>query len=78
MSNPPFEPMERDAAAKIEAIIGDLAKDCDELAATSASGKMDPGKVYSGKMDGVQHGISRIRELTVALKSLLNSMQSGR
>jgi hypothetical protein len=68
MSNRPFEPMERDAAAKIESVIDDLTKDCDELAAASAR----------GKMDGVQHGISKIRELTVALKSLLNDMQAGR
>ena len=66
MSNPPFEPMERDAAAKIEAIIGDLAKDCDELTAESAR----------GKIGGVHQGISTVRELTEALKSLLNDMRS--
>ena len=60
--------MERDAASKVESVIDDLAKDCDELAAVSAL----------GKTDGAQQGISNIRELTAALKSLLNDLLSGR
>ncbi len=68
MADRPFEPMERDAAANIESVLADLAKDCDELTAELAR----------GKMDGVQQGISKVRELTVALKSLLIDMNSGR
>jgi hypothetical protein len=66
MADRPFEPMERDAAPKIESVLNDLAKDCDELTAESAR----------GKIDGVHHGISAVRELTVALKSLLNVLNS--
>ena len=68
MADRPFEPMERDAAAKIESVLNDLAKDCDELTAESAR----------GKIDGVHHGLTKVRELTVALKSLLKEVHSGR
>ncbi len=67
MADRPFEPMERDAAIKIESILNDLAKDCDELTAESAR----------GKIDGVHQGILTARELTVALKSLLNELNCG-
>ena len=60
MSNRPFEPMERATAAKIESILAELAKDCDELAVESAR----------GKIAGVQLGISKVRDLVESLKSL--------
>jgi len=68
MADRPFEPMEREAATKIESVLNDLAKDCDELTAESAR----------GKIDGVHQGILTVRELTVAFKSLLNDLQSRR
>ena len=68
MADRPFEPMERDTAARIESVLTDLAKDRQELTMESAG----------GKIDGVQHGISKVRELTVALNSLLIDILSGR
>ena len=71
MSNGPFEPMEREAAAKIEFILEELAKDRQELAAESPLDQ----KI------GVQQGTSKVRELSDAFKSLrdcLNTPVSGR
>jgi hypothetical protein len=67
MSNRPFEPMERDAAAKIESILEELTKDCEELTAESP---------LDHKI-GVQQGISKVRELSDALESL-KTLVSGR
>ena len=67
MSNRPFEPMERATAQKVESVLRELAKDCDELAVEAAR----------GNMVGVRHGISKARELSEALKSL-DRLLSGR
>jgi hypothetical protein len=72
MTDPPFQPIvveERKLAAaieeKIEFVLAELSKDCHELTAESAR----------GKMDGVQQGISKVRDVVTALKSLNQTLQ---
>ena len=55
--------MERTTAAKVESVLADLAKDCEELAAESSR----------GKITGAQEGIAKVRELSDALKSLIKA-----
>jgi hypothetical protein len=57
--------MERDTAARIDSILIELAKDCDELAIESARDKLNRDRT-----NGFQQGISKVRGLAEALQSL--------
>jgi hypothetical protein len=60
MPSVPFNPIERQGRARIELLLAELAKDCDELAAESGR----------GKIEGVPHGLSKARDVVNALQSL--------
>jgi hypothetical protein len=64
MADGPLQPINRDAVLRLQSLLRQLAEDCDELTAAAAG----------GKKDGVHHGVSKARELTVVLQSLLAGM----